>query len=202
MAQAAFVVLAAITLGGALGVVTSRTVFVSALWLILSFVGVAGMYVLLQASFLAAIQILIYVGAISVLFLFAVMLTRQMMTIERPTNRQWVLSLILVVILFGFLAVIGYTASWPLQAGRVLPSSGGTLVTAGPADAAGNGAPAPAALVPGAMPLRTDGGVTVHIPGPIVMLGRSFVTDQLLAFEVISVILLVALVGAIVIARE
>jgi NADH-quinone oxidoreductase subunit J len=192
--QAAFLALAVITLGGAVGVVVARSVFVSALWLILSFVGVAGMYVLLQASFLAVIQILIYVGAISVLILFAVMLTRQVMTSEGLINRQAALSMILAVTLFGFLAVIAYTASWPIQAGHVLPSSGGTLVVSAEAS--------PEAPIPAALPRQTADGPSIHIPGPIAMLGRAFVTDHVLAFEVISIILLVALIGAIVIARE
>ena len=71
-----FFVVAATCLVGAIGVVTARTVFTSALFLVLALFGVAGLYVLLNAGFLAVVQILIYVGAISVLILFAIMLTQ------------------------------------------------------------------------------------------------------------------------------
>jgi len=62
-----FIIVSVITLGAALAVVTSISLFHSALFMILSFVGVAGLYVLLEAGFLAAVQILVYVGAISIL---------------------------------------------------------------------------------------------------------------------------------------
>ena len=62
-----FVVLTAITLGGALGVVTSRNLFHGALYLVLSLAGVVGYYVMLNAGFLAAVQLLIYIGAIAIL---------------------------------------------------------------------------------------------------------------------------------------
>ena len=84
--QIAFMVLAAISLGGAWGVIRAHSVFVSALWLILSFVGVAGLYVMLEAGFLAVIQVLVYVGAISVLILFAIMLTEDVMGQAEPAS--------------------------------------------------------------------------------------------------------------------
>ena len=67
-----FLLLTVMTLGGALGVVVSRNLFHSALFLVLSFAGVVGYYVLLDAGFLAAVQLLIYIGAIAILILFAV----------------------------------------------------------------------------------------------------------------------------------
>ncbi|MEX1103718.1 MAG: NADH-quinone oxidoreductase subunit J, partial [Dehalococcoidia bacterium] len=71
----AFYVLAALTLGAALGVMAARGLFHAVLLLIVTFVGIAGFFVLLSAEFLAMAQIVIYVGAISVLLLFAVLLT-------------------------------------------------------------------------------------------------------------------------------
>ena len=183
--QVVFLVLTAVTLGGALGVVTSRSVFGSALWLILSFIGVAGLYVTLQAGFLAVVQILIYVGAISVLILFTVMLTRQVMSGERLNNSQWYLAAMVAILIFGTLAVLGFRADWPLSLGQVLPAGGGTVNVATDEGAAAATSDQPEL-----------------VPGPVAMLGRSFVTDYLLAFEVASAILLVALVGAVVIARE
>ena len=78
--QIAFWFLTACTLGGGLGVVTSKNLFHSALFLILSLFGVAGYYVLLSAGFLAVVQLLIYVGAIAILILFAIMFSRRIMT--------------------------------------------------------------------------------------------------------------------------
>ena len=93
---------ALLSLGGALGVAMARTIFVSALWLVLSFVGVAGLYLLLGAGFLAVIQVLVYVGAISVLILFAIMLTEDVMGDEQPNNNQVGLALIVLTpIIFG-----------------------------------------------------------------------------------------------------
>jgi NADH-quinone oxidoreductase subunit J len=71
----AFYVLAALTLGAALGVMAARQLFHAVLLLVVTFIGIAGFFVLLSAEFLAMAQIVIYVGAISVLLLFAVLLT-------------------------------------------------------------------------------------------------------------------------------
>ncbi|MFQ5874969.1 MAG: NADH-quinone oxidoreductase subunit J, partial [Dehalococcoidia bacterium] len=102
-----FIVLALVSLGGAWGVVSARSVFNSALFLILSFVGVAGLYVLLEAGFLAAVQLLIYVGAIAVLILFAVMLTRGMMTEGSGLiNEQWGIAGGIAGLLFAALALL------------------------------------------------------------------------------------------------
>jgi NADH-quinone oxidoreductase subunit J len=183
--QVAFFVFAFMTLGSAFMVVSSRTVFVSALWLILSFVGVAGLYVLLEAGFLAAIQILVYVGAISVLILFAVMLTEDVMGKSTPI-RQWPLAASIVLIFYGLLAKAAFTANWPESKGAIAPPDGMAI------DAA------IASRTSGAMAI--DGGF--ELPGQVVMLGHSFMTEYLLAFEVMAIVLLVALVGAIVIARD
>jgi NADH-quinone oxidoreductase subunit J len=74
--EIAFWVLATTSVGGALFVVRLNNVFRSALMLAVCFLGMAGLFVLLNAEFLAVVQLLIYVGAISVLLIFAVMLTR------------------------------------------------------------------------------------------------------------------------------
>ena len=89
MLQFIFIILSVITLGAALAVVTSKNLFHSALFMVLSFVGVAGLYVLLEAGFLAAVQILVYVGAIAILIIFAIMLTRRLMAkdlVQRNAN--------------------------------------------------------------------------------------------------------------------
>jgi NADH:ubiquinone oxidoreductase subunit 6 (subunit J) len=162
LAQIVFIVLSAITLIGALGVVTNRNLFRCALFLVLSFVGVAGLYILLEAEFLAMVQILVYVGAISILIIFAIMLSRRLMSPEfRASNEQWVWALAAAVALFAILAVILLRVSWPTVS-----------------------APAPA--------------------NAISALGQALVNPNqyLLVFEVASVLLVVALVGAVIIARE
>lgn len=76
-AQAAFAVLSAMALGGALISVISAGLFRSALGLMLSLVGVAGLFLLQQAEFLAVVQVMVYVGGVSVLIVFAIMLTER-----------------------------------------------------------------------------------------------------------------------------
>lgn len=77
--QFLFIVIAAISLGGALMVVTTRNLVHAALWLILTLFGVAVLFVLLNAGFLAIVQVVVYIGAIAILMIFAIMLTRQVM---------------------------------------------------------------------------------------------------------------------------
>jgi NADH:ubiquinone oxidoreductase subunit 6 (subunit J) len=157
-----FIILSAVALIGAVGVVTSRNLFRAALFLVLSFVGVAGFYILLDAEFLAMIQLLVYVGAISILIIFAIMLSRRMMSPEfKAQNEQWLLGLLAAAALFVVLVFILLQVSWPTAQ----------------------------AVVPDDM---------------ISALGEALVSpDQyVLVFEVASVLLLVALVGAVIIARE
>jgi NADH:ubiquinone oxidoreductase subunit 6 (subunit J) len=160
--QVVFVIASAIALGGAVGVVTTRNLFRAALFLVLSFVGVVGLFVLLEAELLAMIQLLVYVGAISILIIFAIMLSQRLMSSEfRARNEQWLMALVAAVILFGLLLVVLLRVNWPTFPAEV------------PSDA-------------------------------ISLLGQALVSpDQfVLVFEVASVLLLVALVGAVIIARE
>lgn len=124
------------------------------------------------------------------LILFAVMLTHNAMTDGERPNSQWAMGLLLAMMLFGLLGVIGYAADWPLASGAVAGGDGVAI-------SAEQAAALPAAV-------RTDAGdaATYAIPDQVTMIGRAFMTEHLLAFEVISMILLIALVGAIVIARE
>ena len=87
-----FILLASVTLGGALGVVLTRNVVHAALALLLSLVAVAGVYLLLYAEFLALVQVLIYGGAIIIVLLFAIMLTRGSEYPRISDNRQWPLA--------------------------------------------------------------------------------------------------------------
>jgi NADH-quinone oxidoreductase subunit J len=161
-AQVVFVIASAIALGGAVGVVTTRNLFRAALFLVLSFVGVVGLFVLLEAELLAMIQLLVYIGAISILIIFAIMLSQRLMSPEyRAQNEQWLIALVAAVILFGLLLVVLLQVNWPTTSAEVPPDA-------------------------------------------LSLLGQALVSpDQfVLVFEVASVLLLVALVGAVIIARE
>ena len=94
-----FVVFTIFTLGGAIGVVTTRNLFRGTIWLMVSLFGVAGYFVLLSAPFLAAVQILVYIGAIAILITFAVMLTRSVTRIRERYVRT-IPSLVATLILF------------------------------------------------------------------------------------------------------
>lgn len=155
-----FVFFALITLGAALMVVTTRNLLHSALWLIAAFFGIAAIFVMLQAEFLAVVQVLIYIGAISTLIIFAVMLTRRIMDPQQPRfNSQWGLVGGFAALLFVGLAAVVTRVAWPVVAG------------AAPADA-------------------------------IQQLGAGFVGAYVVPFEVASILLVVAMIGAIIIARE
>ncbi len=158
-----FAILTLMTLGGGLGVVSSRNLFHGALFLVLSFAGVVGYYVLLDAGFLAAVQLLIYIGAIAILILFAIMLSRGLMSQRQSQrNEQWWIALLVVVLTFVVLAVVLWQVDWPVASDQALAS------------------PSVA----------------------ISQLGQELLGPYVIPFEVASVLLLVALVGAVILARE
>ena len=151
-----FGLLGAITLGAGLGVVLTRNVVHAALFLLLSLVAVAGLYLVLFAEFLALVQVLIYGGAIIIVLLFAIMLTRSSEYPRISDNRQWPLAAVAALGLLGVLAAAFLTA--PAEATRPQsPSFAG--------------------------------------------LGNSLFTTWAIPFEIASLVLLVALIGAIIIAR-
>jgi NADH-quinone oxidoreductase subunit J len=101
-AQIIFLITAAATLGAGIVVVTARNLVHAALSLIVTLFGVAVLFVLLQAGFLAAVQVVLYIGAIAILIIFAIMLTRRVMQDTGPqTNRYWALALALAAGLFA-----------------------------------------------------------------------------------------------------
>lgn len=112
LSQIIFLVIAAATLVAALLVVTSRNLVHSALWLIATLFGVAIFYGFLSAGFFAVAQVVIYIGAIAILFIFSVMLTRRLMQDNSPQiNRGWPLALLLAILFFG--GVLGMYNTWP-----------------------------------------------------------------------------------------
>ena len=100
--QIIFLVVAAVTLLAGLSVVTSRNLIHSALWLILTLSGIAVFYVLLDAGFFAVVQVVVYIGAIAILFIFAVMLTRRAMRDSGPqSNSTWWIGALVALFLFA-----------------------------------------------------------------------------------------------------
>lgn len=155
----AFFALAGLTLLGALAVVTLKNLFHSALALVVAFIGVAGIYFLLQAEFLAVVQVLIYVGAITVLIIFAIMLTRRLMEegLFQLSGKWWLVAP-LSLGLFALIGLVAWSTSWLQRPKEALPAD------------------------------------------TVAALGQELMTTYLLPFEIASVLLLVALVGAIVLA--
>jgi NAD(P)H-quinone oxidoreductase subunit 6 len=133
----AFVVLAALTLLAGLGVVLSRHVVHSALFMAASFLGVAGFFVMLNAPVLAGFQVLIYVGAVTVLVLFAIMFTQrpQARSFRLILQRQHVPGLLAALGLGVFLAYVLAIQDWgevsPGQGPRAVEDFGALLLGAG-----------------------------------------------------------------------
>lgn len=160
-----FLFVALVTLVSAFKVVTAPKLIHAALWLIVALFGVAMTYVLLNAAFLAVVQVVVYIGAIAILMIFAIMLTRKVMEDTGPQmNPNW-----------GWAAVLG--AAFFAGLTWLLLKSG-----------------AEGAALPS---LAADFD-------PIVELGQQLVSPNafVLPFEVASVLLLAALIGAIVVAWE
>ena len=100
--QIIFLVVALATLGSGFMVVTTRNMVHAALWLVATLFGVAMVFALLDAGFLAVVQVVVYIGAIAILFIFAVMLTRKDMLDQGPQmNRNWWFGALISVLMFG-----------------------------------------------------------------------------------------------------
>lgn len=132
--QIAFFLVAALTLVAGFMTVTLRNVFHAGLALVGTFFGVAGVYLMLEAEFLAVVQVLIYIGAIAVLILFAVMLTRGLMRNESSNiNKQWAWAALAIVTLFLGMFLVILQVPW-VQSGTavytdILPYLGTSLLT-------------------------------------------------------------------------
>lgn len=163
-----FALITALIIGSATMVVTVRNIIHSALWLITTFFGIGALFLLLEAEFMAVVQVLVYVGAVAVLILFAIMLTRNVDGQgEAMLFRRWWVALPICLLLFGAILVPTFlNQSW----NSVLP----------------------VATAPGA-PSNMAGALEI---------GAAFMREYLLPFEIVSILLLVALIGAIVIAME
>jgi NADH-quinone oxidoreductase subunit J len=99
--QIIFLLVAGFTLGSGVMVVTTRNLVHAALWLVSTLFGVAVAFALLNAAFLAVVQVVVYIGAIAILFIFAVMLTRKDMRDQGPQmNRNWWAGALISVLVF------------------------------------------------------------------------------------------------------
>jgi NAD(P)H-quinone oxidoreductase subunit 6 len=157
-----FTLLSVMMLGSALGVVLLGNIVYSAFLLGGVFISMSGLYILLNADFVSAAQVLIYVGAVNVLILFAIMLVNKGEEFK-PTKNSWIGKAATAVVCFGLFALlstVGLLTPWKLTA------------------------------------------TTTANAGSLVPLAKHFFTDFLLPFELVSVLLLMAMIGAIVLARR
>ncbi len=171
LATLVFWIFAVILVVAALLVVSMRNIVHSALALVVVFAMASGIYVLLNAEFIAIVQILIYVGAVTILILFALMLTRLSgLQITNPTNKLWWIAVIICALL-GACVIYAMTTSRHLIA-----------------QTASN-----ASQLPNGINNVVRIGQLLYSPDKY---------SYLLPFEIASLVLLVAIVGAIVIGRE
>jgi NAD(P)H-quinone oxidoreductase subunit 6 len=157
-----FALLSVMMIVSALGVVLLGNIVYSAFLLGGVFISMAGIYILLNADFVSAAQVLIYVGAVNVLILFAIMLVNKGEEFK-PTKNSWIGKAATAVVCFGLFALlstVGLLTPWKLTA------------------------------------------TTTANSGSLVPLAKHFFTDFLLPFELVSVLLLMAMIGAIVLARR
>jgi NADH-quinone oxidoreductase subunit J len=112
---ASFWIMAVVIIAAALSVVFLRNIFRAALALILCFITVAGLYLTLSADFLAAVQILVYVGAISVLIILAIMMTREV-TRGSPSNKLRLPAFIIAAVLLGLMIYTVTASPWRIAA--------------------------------------------------------------------------------------
>ncbi len=126
--QIVFLVCSAITLGAALMVVTQREVLRAALFLSLSLVGVAGLYMLLEAFLLAAIQLFVYASGVSAMILFTAILTQTSIPPDSlASNHQWWAAALVAMALLGILGAIIFGYHWGLEPGPLPEHSIRTL---------------------------------------------------------------------------
>jgi len=183
-----FWLLSVMAVGGALGVVLVPDLFRAALLLIVVFIAVAGFFILLSAEFLAVVQVLIYVGAIAILIIFAIMLTRDVQRGNLP-NRLQIPAVVFSALLFSALVAVAVDTRWKflpdveqervelVQTSAVTTLTDEVLIKEGVTAA--------------------DEQAEVQEAG----LADLLISDYVLPFEAVSVLLLAALIGALVLVR-
>ncbi len=165
-ASLVFYAIAFVVIASAIMVVSLKNIFHSALFLILCLFAVAGVFILCEAEFLAGVQVLVYVGGVAILMIFAVMLTAQLTNFSvRQLNEQKAMG---ALVAFCFLLIVLGAVSKTLS-------------------------------VRGGFPLADDPRIT---GGTSHILGNLLLTDFVLPFELVSVLLIAALIGAVVLAKK
>ena len=159
LTEIVFTLLVAVTLLGALLAVTLRNVFYNAMALILCLFGVATLFIYLNSEFLAIMEVIVYIGAISIAIIFAIMLSRPMLQTHEPRNfSKAVRSAGFAALFFTVLAKMIRSTSWPVGS--------------------------------------EQGDYSIK------NIGKVLLSTQALPFEIISVILLIAIIGALVISSQ
>ena len=186
--QVVFWALAVVAIGGALGVVMVRDLFRAALLLAMVFVAVGGFYVMMNAEFLAVVQILIYVGAIAVLFIFGVMLTRDVQQGNTP-NRLQIPAAMVSALLLAAMVFTAVTTDWTTLAGAGLESKSQVAQTQ-------------AVGIPDASELARS-GLSVQEVESVAGGGLAdlLIGEFVLPFEAVSLLLLAAAIGGLALAR-
>ena len=155
-----FYLFAAVTLGSALLVISTRNIVRAAFYLLFTFFGVAGLYVLLGADFVAVAQIMVYIGGILILLLFGVMLTNKITNVEIKSGSTNVLPAIVGVgVLWGAITSIVYKTEWKTELTEIEKTTAYAL-------------------------------------------GELLIIDYVLIFELLGILLLIALIGAASMARR
>ena len=170
-----FIIFGVMIVAGAIGTITRKNIIHALLLLVFTFLNVAAIFFLTQAYFVAMIQILVYAGAIMVLFVFVIMfLNLRSFQSEKQTHRQrWIALVLAVLVLVEFVAVL-YGITRTSLGGFELTSVQGGFSPAEIAAAGGNNK----------------------------VFGQTLFNNMLLPFEVASVVLLVAMVGAIIMVKK
>jgi NADH-quinone oxidoreductase subunit J len=175
-----FWVLAVVGVSSAVAVVVLKDVFRAALFLVLTLLTVAGIFVLLNAEFLAVVQVLIYVGAISILIIFAIMLTRNVHQ-GNASNRLQYPALVLATFLLAAIVLVVVNTDW-----RDWDSLGLQVLPGATAEATSD----------------TETGVQEVFGNTTPVIAGLLMQEYVLPFEAASVLLLAAIIGALALVRE
>jgi NADH-quinone oxidoreductase subunit J len=209
MADLIFYIFAVITIAGAATTAFTRNLVYSAFGLLFTFFGVAGIYVMASADFLAVTQLLVYVGGILILLIFGIMLTTRISSVNVQFSGSGASKGVVGLLSFGLLIVLcmayfgsGSRTSVKNAEGKSVTVSTWASTTSSPWSqtqynkniteqvlAVKHGAPQEAKTKEGSQ-------------GTAAEIGRLMLTDWLLPFEIVSVVILVALIGAVMIARK
>ena len=179
-----FFVFAVLAVSGALGMLISKSPIASALWTVMAMISIACLYLTLNAAFIGVVQVLVYAGAIMVLFLFVIMLLNldevpRLAAFDWRKGAAFVLG---VAVLAQLLAVVSVKG--------LGPASLGPVAAAVPAEVSVGGAEVPAVAI---VPVNPTG---------VEALGVSLLTDHAFSLEIIGALLLGATIGAVLLAKK